>query len=115
MDELKNNIRLLALEYWNETAGTEDRMETFPLSIVSFVLEYAIGCCHFPSYFNTDKKVTVMNEFQNSLAMACVDVYAKAGAEGEKTHSENGISRTYSSSYIDSKLLSKLPNYVTVL
>lgn len=115
MNELKNNVKLLALEYWNETSGSEERMEDFPSSIVGFVIEYAMGLCHFPPHFTEAKKIAIMNNFQNSLAMACVDVYSKAGAEGEKIHSENGISRTYYSSYIDSKLLSRLPNYVTVL
>ncbi len=116
MDELKNDVRMLALEYWNESAGvTDSGMEQFPLSIVAFVLEYAIGYCHFPPHFSEEKKAAIMTNFKNSLAMACVDMYAKAGAEGEKTHNENGVQRTYNDSYIDKNLLDKLPNYVTVL
>lgn len=111
MDELKLAVQGLALTYWTETGET---METFPRSIVDFVVEYAINRCHFPTTFTEEKKVSVMEKYKTSLAMACVDVLAKAGAEGEKTHSENGIARTYSSSYIDTKLLSGLPNYVSV-
>ena len=115
MDELKSAIRTLAMNYWNETVDESGTLETFPMSIVGFVLEYAIGYCHFPPSFNEAKKVAILNEFQNSLAMACVDVYAKAGAEGEKSHTENGVTRQYSNSYIDRHLTDKLPNYVTVM
>lgn len=114
MNGLKEAIQALALVYWNET-GDGENLETFPMSIVGFVLEYAMGYCHFPSHFDEAKKVSVMNNFQNSLAMACVDVYSKAGAEGETAHSENGISRTYKDSYIDPNLFNGLPNYVTVM
>lgn len=34
-----------------------------------------------------------------------LDLYNKDGAEGEKAHSENGISRTYESSWISESLL----------
>ena len=37
-----------------------------------------------------------------------VELYNKAGAEGEKAHSENGISRTYSSAWISEELLSEV-------
>lgn len=113
MEQLRLAIQTLAKTYWNETG--DGTIETFPMSIVGFVIEYAIGQCHFPSYFDEAKKVAIMNNFQHSLAMACVDMYAKAGAEGEKSHSENGIARTYSDSYIDPKLLDKLPNYVGIM
>lgn len=114
MEELKRSIQSLALAYMNETSDDET-LEQFPLSIVGFVLEYAIEYCHFPKKYDSAKIVEVMNKYQNSLAIACVDMYVKIGAEGEKVHSENGISRTYSSSYIDKKLLNNLPNYVTIL
>ena len=113
MEELRLAVQTLAKTYWNESGN--EQLETFPMSIVGFVIEYAIQRCHFPSTYSDNMIVAVMNRFQNSLAMCCVDVYAKAGAEGEKSHSENGIARTYSDSYIDTNLLAQLPNYVTVL
>ena len=112
MEELRLAVQQLAKTYWNETG---DELEVFPMSIVAFVIEYAIGRCHFPPSYTQDKTIEVMSKFENSLAMACVDVYSKAGAEGEKSHSENGVARTYSDSYIDQNLLAQLPNYVTVI
>lgn len=111
VNELRNAIQLQAKTYWNES-GDNEQITEFPASIVDFVLEYAINNCHFPQHFDDNKILAVMEKYKTSLAMACVDVYAKAGAEGEFTHSENGITRQYSNSYIDSRLLRQLPNYV---
>ena len=47
--------------------------------------------------------------------MACIDIYSKAGAEGQTGHSEPGVSRTYKSAWITFDLLSNFPNYVTIL
>lgn len=114
MDELIAYVRDKALAYWNETADETEKIDAFPLSVVDFVIEYAVTSCHFPSTFTPDAIVDVMDGVKNSLAMACVDVYAKAGAEGEKSHSENGVTRTYESAWISSSLLSRLPNYVKI-
>ena len=113
MEELRLAVNELAKEYWNEVG--EDKIEAFPNSVVRFVIEYAIRRCHFPDNYSDEVIISIMNQFQSSLAMACVDVYSKAGAEGEKSHSENGVARTYPDSYIDEKLLASLPNYVKVL
>ena len=37
-----------------------------------------------------------------------LDLYNKQGAEGEKVHNENGISRTFESSWISDQLLSEV-------
>jgi hypothetical protein len=36
------------------------------------------------------------------------DLYAKAGAEGETSHSENGVSRAYSNAWVSEELLSEV-------
>lgn len=36
------------------------------------------------------------------------DLYAKAGAEGETSHSENGVSRSYSNAWVSEELLSEV-------
>ena len=43
-----------------------------------------------------------------------LDLYNKIGAEGEISHSENGISRTYESSWISKQLLSEITPFVGV-
>ena len=112
IDELTSYVAEKARLYWEETG---DKIENFPTSIVDFVIEYASNGCHFPSHFKESNIVADLEKGKNSLAMACVDVYAKAGAEGQKSHSENGVSRTYDSSWISPSIYNAFPNYVTIL
>ena len=45
----------------------------------------------------------------NDLLFRCaLDLYNKIGAQGQLAHSENGISRTYESSWISAQLLSEV-------
>lgn len=111
LDELTDYVRIKALEYLRETG--ED-VDTFPMSIVDFVIEYAIGECHFPKNFVESQMVADLERVKNKLAIACNDVYSKAGAEGEISHTENGVSRQYESAWVSKNLLSSLPNYVAV-
>lgn len=37
-----------------------------------------------------------------------LDLYNKTGAEGETAHSENGVSRTYESSWVSEQLLNEI-------
>lgn len=111
IQELTYYVSDKAREYLEET-GT--RIEKFPSSIVDFVIEYATEQCHFPEHFTEEKKVKILDRHKTSLAMACNDVYAKAGAEGQLSHSENGVGRGYDSAWISPKLLSGLPNYVEI-
>ena len=41
-----------------------------------------------------------------------LDLYNKQGAEGEKVHKENGIDRTFESSWISEQLLHEITPYV---
>lgn len=112
MEELTEYVRGKALEYVTETG---EALEAFPLSIVDFVIEHISQNCHFPSHFAEKNIVSDLSKGKNTLAMACVDVYAKAGAEGQISHSENGISRTYKSEWISPSIYSAFPNYVKIL
>lgn len=44
-----------------------------------------------------------------------LDLYNKIGGEGQLTHSENGVSRTWESSWVSEQLLSEVVPYVGVL
>lgn len=112
MEELTVYVCEKARSYAMETG---EEMETFPISIVDFVIEHIGQNCHFPSHFTEENIVSELSKGKNSLAMACVEVYARAGAEGQKSHSENGISRSYDGSWISPKFYGVFPNYVTIL
>lgn len=109
MTELTEYVALKAKAYLNETG---ESVETFPTSIVDFVIEYAAAGCHFPTHFKESDIVSTLESGKNAIAMACVDVYSKVGAEGQITHSENSVSRSYKSAWITFDLLSNFPNYV---
>lgn len=112
LNELTTKIQAKALTYINETG---EAMDAFPLSIADFVVDYAVSESHFPSYFSEDQIATRLNEISNVLMMACIEVYSRAGAEGERAHSENAIARTYDGAWISTRLHDALPNYVGVL
>ena len=44
-----------------------------------------------------------------------LDLYNKLGAEGQLSHSENGISRTYSASWISEDLLAEIVPFAGVV
>jgi len=112
ISELTELVQSKALSYSVE-AG--ESIEIFPSSIVDFVVEYAINESHFPASFNEDKIASRLNRCVSALAMACVEVYSRMGAEGERSHSENAISRTYDGAWISTRLHDVLPNFVEVL
>lgn len=112
LNDLTNKVQARALTYLNET---DEQRETFPISIVDFVIEYAKNEAHFPSYFSEDQIASRLDYCANAMAMACIEVYSRAGAEGEKAHSENAISRTYDGAWISTRLHDVLPNFVGVL
>lgn len=110
--ELTEYVRGKALSYVTETGETID---AFPLSIVDFVIEHISQNCHFPSHFEEKNIVSDLSKGKNTLAMACVEIYGKVGGEGQRSHSENGVSRTYDSSWISPSIYTAFPNYVTIL
>ena len=112
IENLTTTVQMKALTYITESG--ED-MNIFPSSIVDFVIEYAINESHFPNDYTDEQIGTRLGRCVNSLAMACIDVYARMGAEGEKAHSENAISRTYDGAWISGRLHDVLPNFVGVL
>ena len=112
LSELTKTVSDKALQYLKET---DEDVEKFPFSIVDFVIEYVSNGCNFPKHFDEKSIVSVLEKGKNTLAMACIDIYSKAGAEGQVGHSEPGESRTYKSAWITFDLLSNFPNYVTIL
>jgi len=112
INELSAMVREKALSYSVESG---ENIENFPESVVDFVVEYAINESHFPASFDDEKIATRLSRCSSALAMACIEVYSRMGAEGEKSHSENAISRTYDGAWISTRLHDVLPNYVEAI
>lgn len=110
--ELTTYVQTKAKDYLTETGET---ITTFPGSIVDYVIEYVSQNCHFPSHFKESNIVADLEKGKFALAMACVDIYSKSGAEGQLGHNENGVNRNYQSAWITFDLISQFPNYVKVL
>lgn len=62
-----------------------------------------------------DGNVTLETRYTDLQFRIALDLYNKQGAEGETAHSENGISRTYESSWISEQLLSEVTPYCGVV
>lgn len=112
MEELRKYVYSKALEYLKDSG---EKVEKFPISIVDFVIEEFQNECNFQEYHNERKIVSILEKKKQAMSKACIEVYGKIGGEGEISHSENGISRVYESSWISPKLFDGLPNYVGVL
>ena len=109
MIELAGAVTRKALNYLKETG--ED-IDVFPVTIVDFIIEYAIREIHFPNHYTESDRVRMLSNYVSTLAMMCNDVYMKVGAEGETHHSEGNTSRTYDSAWISKGLINALPNFV---
>lgn len=112
LNDLTSKVQTRAMNYMIESG---EEMLTFPSSIVDFVIEYSINEAHFPSYFSEERIAEGLNRCVNAMAMACIEVYSRVGAEGERAHSENAITRTYDGAWISTRLHDVLPNYVGVI
>ena len=50
----------------------------------------------------------IEDRYKDLQIRIAVEMYAKRGAEGETAHSENGVSRTYSSASVSEELLREI-------
>lgn len=58
---------------------------------------------------------TLEERYKDLQIRIAVEMFAKRGAEGEKAHSENGVSRTYSSASVSEELLREITPKVGVV
>jgi hypothetical protein len=71
----------------------------------------AILARRFPYHEWPDEVPPQYSDLQFRIAM---DLYNKIGAEGQTAHSENGVSRTFESSWISDQLLREVTPLVGV-
>lgn len=109
MVELTGEVTKKALLYLKEQG--ED-IETFPTSIVDFVIEFAIAESHIPNHYTEGEIAEKLDGSKTVLAMMCLDIYSKAGSEGEMSNREGSILRAYESAWISKSLIDSLPNFV---
>lgn len=60
---------------------------------------------------DSEGKTYVESRYEDLQFRIAMDIYNKIGGEGEMSHSENGISRVYESSWVSEQLLSEITPY----
>lgn len=93
------------------TARTGDS-DTLLLSDIIETAKAAILNRRFPFSDWPDDVEPRYKDLQYRIAL---DLYNKMGAEGQLSHSENGISRSYSASWISEDLLAEITPFAGVI
>lgn len=73
----------------------------------------AILSRRFPFGYEAGQEVPA--QYEDLQVRIAMDMFNKIGAEGQMTHSENGISRTYETGWISNSLLSEVVPMVGVI
>lgn len=74
--------------------------------------ESAILCRRFP--FGYENGTALPEQYHDLKLRIAMDLYNKIGAEGQLTHTENGVQRTYESGWISESLLREVTPMVGV-
>lgn len=85
MDTLIENIKILTTEYGLEVSDL----------CILFAIEQFQTIRNYPSSWDEERKLADMEKNKAKIAMASIEIDGKDGAEGQISHSENGISRTW--------------------
>lgn len=83
--------------------------------LIDFVVEKYIQHRNYPSYVKSEAIDDDLYSHISTIAMAVIDMYSKMGAEGEISHSENGVTRQYESAYISTSIFIDVLPYVNIL
>lgn len=77
--------------------------------LADIILSQATDICLNRRYpFGYEEGTLLPKRYENVMFMVAVELFNKMGAEGEISHSENGISRTYSSADVSRALLRRI-------
>ena len=72
------------------------------------LLESALAVIQSRRFPFGDVPETLEERYKDLQIRIAVEMYAKRGAEGQTAHSENGVSRTYSSASVSEELLREI-------
>lgn len=85
MKEFVEKIKAMTVEYGVQTSDL----------VVSLAIESFSDLRNYPSSWTDEKKLADMEKNKAKIAMAAIEIDSKDGAENQLSHSENGISRTW--------------------
>lgn len=88
--------------YLKITDVSEDSM----LSLLLGWSEEEVLSARYPFGYTEEQKAEALNRYSGIVSKVAIYFYSKQGAEGETSHGENGISRTYERADVPSSYLS---------
>ena len=88
LDEIIMQIKKLIMKYDSEIAISE--------LAISLAIESFETIRNYPGSWGKDKILEDLEKNKAKIAMAAIEIESKNGAENQLSHSENGISRTFS-------------------
>lgn len=88
MDEFIEKIKAAITEYNPEIKASD--------LTVNLAIEAFKELRNYPGSWDEDKILADLEKNKAKIAMAAIEIDSKNGVEGQLSHGENGISRTYS-------------------
>lgn len=88
MDDFIAQIEMMVKDYAPDI--------TISSMVVSLAIESFETLRNYPSSWGKDKILEDLDKNKAKIAMAAIEIESKNGAENQLSHSENGISRTFS-------------------
>lgn len=88
MDDFVEEIKKMITEY--------DEQITVSDLVINLAIEAFKELRNYPGAWNEDKILADLEKNKAKIAMAAIEIDSKGGAENQLSHSENGISRTFS-------------------
>ena len=110
---INEELKQKATDYFNSIPELEGQVPSELL--IDFVIEKYKEHRSYPPSFTDEKIENDMRNHMSTMAMAVVDILVESGAEGETSHSENGINRTYENAYISESIFKNVFPYVNIL
>lgn len=88
MDDFVEEIRNMIAEYDEEITVSD--------LVINLAIEAFEALRNYPGSWDGDKILADLVKNKAKIAMAAIEIDSKNGAENQLSHSENGISRTFS-------------------
>lgn len=108
----KDELAITIGEYLNSSSDLEGQIPSKML--IDFVIEKYKQRRNYPPSFKEEMIEEDLFNHKTTIAMAVIDMFSKLGAEGEKSHSENGVTRNYENAYISTSIFIDVLPYVNI-
>lgn len=83
--------------------------DTASSDLLTYLLEQAEGIILNKRYpFGVPSEATVPTTYESLQIRIAVELYSKMGAEGQLSHSENGVTRTWEAADVSGSLLKQI-------